>query len=132
MNNKEPVITIVIGGLLVLVGIVSYFGAGASSVTALIPAFFGAPLILLGVLARAPQRLKLSMHLVAALALFGVLGTLTVLPALGELLLGKQKPGTTAAILARSAMLVLCGGLFGVCIASFVRARRSRGPRETA
>jgi hypothetical protein len=29
-------------------------------------------------------------------------------------------------ILARSSMLLLCGGLLGVCIASFVRARRIR------
>ena len=123
---REPLVAVGVGVALCLVGLASFLGTGTSSVTALIPLFFGLPIAALGWLARSPARLRLCMHLVAALALLGLLGTLNVLPALSDLVLGKQPPGSAAAILARGAMLLLCGGLLAVCVASFVRVRRQR------
>jgi hypothetical protein len=65
------------------------------------------------------------MHIVAALALLGALGSLNVMPALIALATGGAE-ASPISIIARSSMLLLCGGLLGVCIASFVRARRVR------
>jgi hypothetical protein len=62
---------------------------------------------------------------VAALALLGALGSLNVVPALIALATGGAE-ASPISIIARSSMLLLCGGLLGVCIASFVRARRVR------
>ncbi len=44
-------ITIGLGIVLIALGFGSYFGTGQASVTALIPAFFGLPLLLLGLVA---------------------------------------------------------------------------------
>lgn len=43
--------TIGLGVLLILVGVGAYFGSGTKSITALIPAFFGLPISLLGIAA---------------------------------------------------------------------------------
>ena len=53
-----PRITIGTGVALTILALSTYFGTGMSSVTALIPAFFGVPLILLGWLAQNGQRRK--------------------------------------------------------------------------
>ncbi len=44
-------VTIGLGIVLLALGLGSYFGSGRTSVTALIPAFFGLPLLVLGWLA---------------------------------------------------------------------------------
>ena len=50
-------VTIGLGVVLLALGLGSYFGSGRTSVTALIPAFFGLPLLALGWLA-----LQLAIH----------------------------------------------------------------------
>ncbi|NJO83482.1 MAG: hypothetical protein HC828_12120 [Blastochloris sp.] len=125
MFDKEPQITMGVGALLCVIGLLSRVLSESTSVTLLIPLFFGALLLLLGWLALAPQRTESMMHVVAALALLGALGSLNVVPALIALATGDAE-ASLVSILARISMLLLCGGLLSVCIASFVRARRAR------
>jgi hypothetical protein len=41
-------LSIVYGNIFILMGLISYFGISSESVTALIPAFLGVPILLLG------------------------------------------------------------------------------------
>ena len=57
-----PSITRTVGFLLVLLGVVGYFGTGRASVTALIPALVGAVFLVLALVARNPDARKHAMH----------------------------------------------------------------------
>ena len=69
-------ITIASGVLIALISPVSILLAGHFAGTALIPAGFGAVLILCGVLAANPARRKHAMHAAALIGLLGALGGL--------------------------------------------------------
>ncbi|MEM7118827.1 MAG: hypothetical protein AAF614_40795 [Chloroflexota bacterium] len=118
MIGKEPQVAIGVGVVLIVVGVLGRVLTGTSSITALIPAFFGILIAISGWLAMNPARLKLMMHIVAVLALVGVLGSISVLGALGG--------GLSASVLSRLAMLILCGLLLYVSVMSFIAARRKR------
>ncbi len=120
MIGKEPQISIVVGVILTFVAIISATVTGTSSITAWIPAFFGVPIAILGALALNPNRLKTMMHIVAGLALLGAVGSLNVIP---DLFGGSA---STASIVARLAMLLLCGGLLYVSVMSFIQTRRNK------
>ena len=106
--------------VLALLGLLSYFGTGRTSVTALIPAFFGAVFIVLSMIARNEAARKHAMHAAVALALLGAIGTLgRLVPAL---LAGKMG----AAVLAQLAMTVLLAGYVALGVRSFKEARRAR------
>ena len=107
--------------MLTLVAIISVIMTGTTSITAWIPAFFGVPIAILGALALNPARLKVMMHIVAVLALLGALGSLNVIPDLFG-----NGSASTASIIARLAMLVLCGALLYVSVMSFIQARKKR------
>ena len=66
---------IIFGIILTLLGLIAYFGISSESITALIPAFFGVPVIILGWLALNEKYRKHSMHIAAALMLLGFIGT---------------------------------------------------------
>src|SRR5262249_59369965 len=68
-----PVVSIVFGGLLIALGVWGYTATDARSVTALIPAFVGGALAVLGALALVPGLRKHCMHAAAALGLLGCL-----------------------------------------------------------
>ena len=119
--------TMICGALLTILGVVCYvfwqqLGAAHQSVTALIPAFVGVPLMLLGwmTLARPTLRMHL-MHAAVTLALLGALASLgrfiSVMiktPSLGA--------GTTASAL----MALICIIYVVMCVRSFISARRER------
>jgi hypothetical protein len=117
-------LTITIGILLTLLGVAFYVGltidAGTRpSVTALIPAFAGLPILLLGVAALKESIRKHAMHGVALLALLGFLlpvGRLGLQLARGA----DIKPTVLVSLVL---MAVLCGMLLAACVRSFVRAR---------
>lgn len=78
--------TIIAGAALTVLALLTYFGTGMSSITALIPAFVGLPLILLGWLAQNGQRRKTMMHIAVALGALGFIAPLSrIIPALGAL-----------------------------------------------
>ena len=124
MVGKETTIAIVIGLLLIVVGVLGRFMTGTTSITALIPAFFGIPMLILGLVGLNPARLKMSMHIVAVLALLGVLGTFSILVDVVGVAMGTS--ALSGSILSRGAMFVLSLIMLIVSIMSFIQVRRNR------
>jgi hypothetical protein len=126
-----PVLSIVFGVLLIALGVWGYWGGVLNlwqplgfaapehlSLTALIPAYMGAALVLLGLLALKESLLKHAMH---AAALIGVLGLL----AASWRLISKGEVKSVAG--ASLAAMTLLSALFVVlCVNSFIQARRRR------
>lgn len=118
-------ITIGFGVALVVLGIIGFVGSGASSVTALIPTFFGIVLAALGVVGRNPDRRALTMHVAALLALLGIVGSAPGLLDLPDLLAGNdlERPW---AVGVQSIMVVLLIVYLVLAVRSFIAARRER------
>lgn len=116
-------ITVGFGAALILLGIVSYIGSGADSVTALIPAFFGIVLLLVGLAGEAQQRRALMMHIAAVLALVGFLGSAMGFADLPDLLAGDdvERPWAVAAQSIMATVLVV---YLVLAVRSFILARR--------
>lgn len=117
-----PLVTRVVGFLLVLLGVVGYVGTGAASVTALIPAFVGALFLILALIARNPGARKHVMHAAVALALLALLGGVPRIIAAvnaGDL--------TRPAVLAQIAMAVILAVYVLLGVKSFIDARKARG-----
>lgn len=121
-------LTIVLGASLVVLGIVAYLSTGGVSVTALIPAFFGGPILALGVAGHVNEDMrKHFMHAAVALALLGFLGTVgAVRFALYMISVGPQHVDNPPAVIARTIMALLCGGYLYFSIRSFVAARKKK------
>jgi uncharacterized membrane protein len=113
-------ITIVFGLILTLLGVGGYAFAAPTSVTALIPAFFGIILMVLGFLARSDSMKKHAMHAAAAVALIGFAG------ALFSLLRAPLDTRSAMAVGSQIAMVVLTGVFVLLCVKSFRDARRDR------
>ena len=111
-----PKIAIVIGALLILQGVGFYAGTASKSITALIPAFVGGPVLLLGIIGRAESARKHAMHVAAAL------GALGFLAAAGRIVMAG--PSLSPAGISLVMMLLLTGGFVALCVKSFVDARR--------
>ena len=69
-------LTLGFGTVLVLIGVIGYFATGGASVTALIPAFIGVPVLIAGLLMMRPGIKSFGLYLATALALLMALGTL--------------------------------------------------------
>ena len=109
------------GIVLILLGVASYLLTGRTSVTALIPAIFGAIFVVLALVGRNESARKHAMHAAVALALLALLGTLPrVIPALmrGEL----ARP----AVLAQLVMSAILVAYIALGVKSFREARRAR------
>jgi hypothetical protein len=118
-----PRLTILYAILLILLGVAGYTLSGAASVTALIPAFFGMPVLVAGLLALNEKWRKHAMHAAAALALLGVLGTARAAAKIPALLTGGEV-ARPAAVAAQLVMLALSAVFLALCIRSFVAARK--------
>lgn len=117
-----PSTSITFGVLLILLGIIGYvYGMmeNSASVTALIPAFFGIVLVILGFLAKSKEDLrKHLMHAAVAVALIGFIITAgRLLSKLGSLTM-------SAAVISQAAMAVICLIFVLLSINSFISARR--------
>jgi hypothetical protein len=134
-----PVITVVFGVLLIALGLWGYFGGELGlwaplglpapehlSATALIPACLGAAFVVLGLLALKETLLKLAMH---TAALLGVLGLLAAGGRVVAALVAKGKVEGVAGV-STSVMTALCAVFVGLCVNSFIAARRRRRARE--
>ncbi len=118
-------ITIVLGLVLIALGLGGYFGTGRESVTALIPALFGLPLLLLGLVARNERRRKTALHIAVGIGLLGFAGTVRALMKLPVLLTGGELERPTA-VGVQAAMAIVCIVFVLLCIWSFIKARRAR------
>lgn len=67
--------TRLVGLILAALGILTYAGTGRTSMTALIPAFFGVVMVILAWVARNESARPHAMHAAMVVALVGILGT---------------------------------------------------------
>lgn len=113
-----PSFTVRIGALLVVLGVASYVTTGATSLTALIPAVVGAVLAVCGLLAR---RTRMALPVALAIAMVGLLGTITALGRMGSVLMtgGPARP----ALVARASMAVILLVYAAVAVRGLAKAR---------
>ena len=116
-------ITIIIGLLLIALGAGGYYGGGQASMTAMIPAFFGLPIALLGVVALKEKLRKHAMHGAVLLGLLGFVGAL-MRPVMK--LFGEEPFELNMAVGSQLAMAAICLVFVVLCIRSFIAARKSR------
>jgi hypothetical protein len=126
-------VTVAFGLFLILVGLAGYFTSESQNPsTALIPAGFGLVLVLLGVLALKDRLRKHAMHAAAALGLLGFLGAAGMsVPKLLTLATGGdvERP---RAVVAQTIMALTCALFVGLCVKSFIHARRARAKADPA
>lgn len=107
-----------VGLALVVLGLVSYVGTGRTSVTALIPAFFGVALLGLAWVARNESARRHAMHVAMVVALVGIGGTASRLIGATDF--------TRPATIAQLVTVLLLAWYLGKGIQSFREARRAR------
>ena len=115
--------TRLVGLILAALGIVSYVGTGRTSITALIPAFFGVVFVILAWVARNEAVRKHVMHAAMVVALLGIGGTASRL--VPGVLAGTLDFGRPA-VWAQIVTVVLLAWYLGKGIRSFRDARRAR------
>jgi len=122
MNRGPPMnlpkTTVAVGVLLILQGVGFYLGTETKSMTALIPAFFGLPIAVLGSVALKESLRKHAMHAAVALALLALLAPIGRIASAGF----KFSAAGVSLVL----MIVLCGILLVLGVKSFVDARLRR------
>jgi hypothetical protein len=118
-------VTIGLGVLLVILGVVGFVATGSKAPTALIPVPVGIVFGVLGAVALNPARRKHAMHAAAALALLGFLITIPGLIGAIRLMTGGTVDNPAAAK-AKAIMSVLCLVFVLLCVRSFIAARRAR------
>jgi len=113
------------GIILIALGLISYFGISSESITALIPAFLGIPVLILGLLALNEKYLKHAMHGIAVLMLLGFAGTVSGLLKFFRMLGGElfERP---SAITIQAIMAVLCLIFIFFAIKLFIDARKKK------
>lgn len=125
-------VSIAAGLILVMIGLLGYFGTETQSPTALIPAALGLVLIVLGALALRERLRKHAMHAAAVVGLLGFLFPvwraaphLPTLLSSGQVILSDGR-NATAAVLSQTATAAVCALFLGLCVNSFIQARRRR------
>ncbi len=117
-------ITIGLGLVLIALGLGSYFGTGRASVTALIPAFFGLPLLLLGLVALKERMRTIAMIIAVVIGLLGFAGTISGLMKLPVLLTGSELD-RPAAVAVQAAMAIVCFVFVLLSVWSFINTFRA-------
>ena len=114
-----PRIAIYEGAILVLWGIAAYIISGQSSITAMIPSFMGAPLMILGLLSeKIPDMRHHLMHATMVMALLMVLGGARVFADFSDM---------SNLAISSHIILIFVGATFMICgIMSFRAARLAR------
>lgn len=117
--------SILLGIILIALGLISYFSISSESITALIPAFLGIPILILGILALNEKHLKHTMHIAAVLILLGFAGTVSGLFKFFRMIGGEvfERP---SAITIQAIMAVLCLIFLAFVIKSFIDARKKK------
>ena len=119
-------ISIFFGAMLFILGFVAFVGTGSVHPTALIPIYFGLPLVVFGYLAQSPveSRRKLYMHINVTVGLLGFLGAVgSAVHAYGH----ARSLGIDPDMKAIGAQLIMAALLFiyvMMCVRSFIDARK--------
>lgn len=117
-------LTLAIGALLTVTGVVAYVATGAVSLTAMIPSAFGVLLLVAGFLARHEKFHRHAIHGALVVALLGALGSLMNVVKVGALFDGTaERPG---AIIASLILFLACAVYVAFGVRSFIEARRAR------
>ena len=114
-------VTILFGILLGITGIVGFYLTGAKHLTALIPAFIGIPLFVCGIIAAKEAMRMLAMHIAILIGLIGFIGAAATFFKDGQSIEAKFSKSITA---------LLCATLVGLCVRSFIQARKAREAAE--
>ena len=117
--------TIGFGIILIVLGAGGYIYSGMTAPTALIPAGFGILLAVFGAMAKDESKRKMAMHIAVTVGLIGFLGTASGLMGVASMLSG----GTVArpaADVSKAIMAMLMAVFVGMCVRSFIAARRAR------
>lgn len=121
-------VTIVFGILLIILGLVGFFGTGAIHQTALIPTWFGLALCVGGFLAISPseKRRKIFMHINVTIGALGCIGSFVeAIRGYGAARTAGLEPDYIA-LAAKLTMAVLLLIYVNLCVRSFIQARSSR------
>lgn len=120
-----PRVAMLFGVIFIILGLVAYFGISSESITALIPAFLGLPMLILGWVAQNEKYLKHAMHGAAVLALLGFGGTVGGLIKFFRMIGGEQfERGSAITVQAIMALLCLIFLIFAV--RSFIDTRKMK------
>lgn len=115
---------IVLGIALVVLGVGAYVLSDFASITALIPAFFGILIAILGVVGyQQTDRQQLAAYGIGLLAVLGVLGSTRGIPDIIALVTGGAVESTMAAV-SQGAMIAVCLVLLAAVI-QFIRDTRT-------
>ena len=121
-------VTIMFGILLIILGLVGYWGTGSAHPTALIPTWWGLALCAGGALAISPSegRRKLFMHINVTVGLLGVIGAIAAaLQGYGHARSLGEDPYSIA-LASKASMAILLIVYVSLCVRSFIQARRLR------
>jgi hypothetical protein len=109
------------GLILIVLGVAGYVLTGRTSVTALIPAIFGAVLVVCALVARNESARKHAMHAAVAVGLIGALASLgRAVPA------AMAGDATRPAVIVQLVMAVVLLIYVALGVQSFIAARRGR------
>ena len=119
LSMPVPNFAMVCGGILILSGIASYLISDTGSLTALIPSFFGIPLLIMGFLSNRNEANKHHyMHAAMVFALVSVLGGMRIFSIWSD---------ASNLTLLSHVILIIVGTIFMVAgILSFRHTRKSR------
>jgi len=119
LSMPIPNFAMVCGGILILSGIISYLISDTGSLTALIPSFFGIPLLIMGFLSNRNEANKHHyMHAAMVFALVSVLGGMRIFSIWSD---------ASDLTLLSHVILIIVGTIFMVAgILSFRHTRKSR------
>lgn len=120
-----PKFSIILGIIFIVMGLYGYFGISSESITALIPTFFGIPLLILGWSGLNEKYLKHAMHGAAVLTLLGFAGTVGGLIKFFKMLGGAEME-RPAAVTVQAIMAILCLLFLIFAVKSFIDARRNK------
>jgi len=127
-----PIVAMIFGALLTALGVVAYtspdlLGTGDPfKISALSPAFLGVPIALAGLVAALkPSLLKHAMHLAAVLGVLGVVGGFVPVAL-------RSFNFDTAAVKVGVSMTLLSLVFVGLCVKSFIDAKKARKAREAS
>ncbi|MBD3224885.1 MAG: hypothetical protein GF313_09155 [Caldithrix sp.] len=110
--------------ILILLGVIGYLVTGAESITALIPSFFGAIVLIIALIGLNEKWYKHTIHIITLLALVAVIATFSGITDTFQLMGGAdiQRP---AAAVSKALMAVFSLIFLILAIRSFIQARRS-------
>ena|ERR1039457_4529401 len=118
-------LTIGFGVVLILLGGWGFLSSGSTHPTALIPCYFGLVMAVSGMLATTEnaKRRMLWMHVAVTVGLLGFLGTIAAVVDEVRMLRGVYFAHPVA-VEEKAAMAVICLVFVGLCVRSFIAARR--------